>query len=200
MNNFFKSKAYKILYFAIQLPLAILGLQGIYVFQQCHQKTQPVYSMPYEGEFELLSIFKNEKVGTLVIKKTDNDSSFYCSLIAENETGRDDVTNKKILFESFECKDVRFEEEEVKSEKYWIGKDENKNIIIANIFDNKSQCLPDNSNFDLNNYYIVSVLDTDYYSYIKSGYQGLNLYTKLCSISSDSIYSCIFVQKIKKGF
>ncbi|MGI5172975.1 hypothetical protein H0R92_05155 [Treponema sp. OMZ 840] len=197
MGGFFKSKKYWLFYFLVQLPLAVFMLVGIDVCHSCRpEEKPPVYIEPQPGVYELCNFNEGTPVGQIIITEPGSDDfCFRCSVLGRDMTVFDIVKEKDVFFNSFVCEDIEFEQAEIKDEKIWYGRFNDSYIVIAQIANNKIRSLPQNINIRKNTGYVLAVLNSDLFLYVKKGKTSFNISNLLLIRRYESRYTGLFEQK-----
>jgi hypothetical protein len=190
-----KKKLFWLIYLFIQLPLAILVIRGLRLnkINNDLEKTIVSFHSVKEGKYALYDYISSIGIGSVTVKNKSNNIDLLVSIEAESVNGRDEMLSKNYNFSSLTIVDFLLERKEYRGEIFWMGQQENINLIIVSIFNDIYHTpIPSSIYSEGRKYFFYSIIDDFYYHYIKGGNSPLPINRIIPNGAAESISSGIF--------
>lgn len=188
-----------IIYLCIQVPVAILGINGIRPIDLF--LTKPIVKLNInsqvlkEGLNKLYDCTTGEEFGNINLFFFDGieDNKINVTYRSNMVSGRLEILDKYYSFETFDISNFILEKKEYKDEFYWIGKSEDMKMVIVGISNTLYQKpIPSSIYGNENQYYLCSIISDFYYNFIVKEQSSLPISNVIFYNINESYTSGIF--------
>ena len=195
-DSILKRKSRKwIIYFFIQLPLAILALHGFRITDLFPQKPEPpsIFELPSDGVFTLYGSLEGNEVGTITIDNTA--SGLQCTIAGNEYTEFSKIAGRMCTFNEMRYDSLVFTFAKIKEEDYLVYDTGKSLIVITNIYPSNYQYISLSEKNEISyNYYMLSEITYKEYRHIEN---ALSFSIQdICLFGAyENLYSAVFYTK-----